>query len=303
MEYSFPHYLLSKQTVDDRAINTDGWDFLAARLPMTPWGPAHIIEVGAGIGTMPARLMRWRLLTRMTYEMVDTMQENIAFARSWLPEFADQEKLRCESAGEESLHLFDDSRDLRLSLHCADVFDYINSEPPKADLLIAHAFLDLLPLPESLPRLFLLVKPGGLAWLTLNFDGLTSFEPVIDPKLDDQIERLYHQTMDERLTGGDSRSGRHLFKYLQKTGADILAAGSSDWVVFPKDGKYPADEAYFLHFILRFFEESLTGHPELDPKALAGWLKQRQSQIDQSELVYITHQMDFLVQPNPATNV
>jgi hypothetical protein len=302
-EFSFPRYLLSKQTVDDRALNTDVWDLLALHLPMTPWGPARIIEIGAGIGTMPTRLLRWRLLTRMTYEMVDSLQENIDFARTWLPQWTEQEKMRCEQSRDNGLRLFDDTRDLRLSLHCADVFEYIDAEPPKADLLIANAFLDLLPLPDSLPKLFSLLKPEGLAWLTLNFDGVTTFEPVIDPALDAQIERSYHQTMDKRPTGGDSRSGRHLFKYLQDAGADILAAGPSDWVVYSQNGKYPSDEAYFLHFILHFFEQSLAGHPDLDADAFAAWLQERHAQIDRGQLVYIAHQMDFLVQPQPSKSV
>ena len=39
--------------------------------------------------------------------------------------------------------------------------------------------------------------------------------------------------------------------YLQAARAPALAAGSSDWVVYPaRDGDYPADEAYFLRSIL-----------------------------------------------------
>ncbi len=33
MEYSFPHYLLSKQSVDDRALNKDVLSALKANLP------------------------------------------------------------------------------------------------------------------------------------------------------------------------------------------------------------------------------------------------------------------------------
>jgi hypothetical protein len=111
-----------------------------------------------------------------------------------------------------------------------------------------------MPLPESLPKLFSLTK--SLAWLTINFDGVSSFEPVIDPVLDRAIEQLYHQSMDARVKGGDSRSGRHLFKYLNHVGAKILDVGSSDWVIYPRDGKYYADEANFLKFIIAFIEES-----------------------------------------------
>src|SRR5438046_3193087 len=105
-------------------------------------------------------------------------------------------------------------------------------------------------------RLLTRAGPQGLAWLTINFDGVTTLEPTIDATLDAHIERLYHSTMDTRPTGGDSQSGRHLFGHLRGGGAEILAAGPSDWVVFARDGRYPADEAYFLHFILHFFEDS-----------------------------------------------
>ena len=144
-----------------------------------------------------------------------------------------------------------------------------------------------------MPKLFSLTK--NLAWLTVNFDGVTSLEPVIDPELDAKIERLYHETMDTRPSGGDSLSGRHLFGHLKQVGAQIEAAGSSDWVVYPVDGQYPAEEAYFLQFILHFFEESLGNHPELDKSAFANWLQKRREQVERGELVYIAHQMDFLV--------
>ena len=147
-------------------------------------------------------------------------------------------------------------------------------------------------MPESMPKLLALTK--HLAWLTINFDGMTSLEPTINAVLDEQIERLYHATMDSRKTGGDSRAGRHLFSHLQKAGAEVLSAGASDWVVHSVNGMYPADEAYFLYFILHFFEESLTGHAELNGTAFANWLKERRAQIERGELVYIAHQMDFL---------
>ena len=148
-------------------------------------------------------------------------------------------------------------------------------------------------MPESLQELLSLTK--GLAWLTINFDGMSSLQPVIDPTLDEQIENLYHRTMDERPTGGDSRMGRKLFEHLRTVEAEILAAGASDWVVYARDGKYPADEKYFLQFILHFFDSSLKDREELEAGILQAWLAKRQEQIDCGELVYIAHQMDFLV--------
>jgi hypothetical protein len=132
--------------------------------------------------------------------------------------------------------------------------------------------------------------------LTINFDGVTSLEPTIDPELDSKIERLYHHSMDTRPTGGDSQAGRHLFGHLKQTGGEIVSAGASDWVVFATEGQYPADEAYFLQFILHFFESSLGNHPELDKAIFQDWLTKRRAQVERGEMVYIAHQMDFLTQ-------
>lgn len=289
MEYSFPHYLLSKQSVDDRALNQTVLDSLKANLPSAP---IRIIEVGAGIGTMLTRLVRWELLAKANYILVDEMSENIESAKEWIPLWAVEAGLSVERIEQDQLRVFDQTRDVHIRFECADVFDFIKKNPAPADLLIAHAFLDLLPMPESMPKLLALTK--NLAWLTINFDGVTSLEPSIDSVLDERIERLYHATMEARPTGGDSRAGRHLFSHLQMAGAQVLAAGASDWVVHSVNGKYPADEAYFLHFILHFFEESLAGHPELNAAAFANWIKERRAQIERGELVYIAHQMDFL---------
>jgi len=298
MEYSFPHYLLSKQSVDDRALNKDVLNALKANLPTQP---IKIIEVGAGIGTMLRRLLQWDVVRQCEYVMVDEMAENIEYASEWVKVWAEESGLTVERSGENQVRMFDEAYDVHIRFERADVFDFIQKNNEPADLLIAHAFLDLLPMPESLPKLLSLTK--SLAWLTINFDGVTSLEPTIDAALDEQIERLYHQTMDTRMTGGDSKSGRHLFGHLQSVNAEILAAGSSDWVVHTVNGKYLGDEKYFLYFILHFFEESLAGHTELDKNIFASWLKERRAQIERGELVYIAHQMDFLVKQNGRKSV
>lgn len=289
MDYSFPRYLLSKQSVDDRALNKDVFHALKSNLPQKP---LRIIEVGAGIGTMVRRLARWDVLREAEYVLVEQAAENVDYARAWIPLWAEEAGLGVERSGENRLRVFDPVREIHIQLKRADVFDFIPQNKTPADLLIAHAFLDLLPMPESLTKLFTLTN--HLAWLTLNFDSVTTFEPTMDAALDEQIERLYHETMDLRPTGGDSKSGRHLFAHLREAGAEILAAGPSDWTVYAVNGKYPQDEAYFLHFILHFFEESLKGYGGLNEDVFADWLGKRREQIERGELIYIAHQLDFL---------
>jgi hypothetical protein len=189
---------------------------------------------------------------------------------------------------------------LVIDIETADVFDLLQRPGTSAswDLLIAHAFLDLIDIPAALPRLFGLLAPGGLFYFTINFDGETILEPVIDSTYDEQILSAYHHTMDARITAGrpsgDSRAGRHLFHHLRQAGGDILAAGSSDWVVFPHAGQYPEDEAYFLHFITHTMDTALQGHPALESPRFQQWIAQRHAQIERGELVYIAHQLDFV---------
>ena len=290
MDYSFPRYLLSKQTVDDRALNKDVLQALRAHLPP---GRVSIIEVGAGIGTMLRRLVSWNILSDAEYVLVDSLPENMDYAWEWIPQWAAQAGLRVKRTGPDGLLLCDRGREIHIRLELEDVFDFVRINPRPADLLIAHAFLDLLPMPESLEKILSLT--GRIAWLTINFDGVSAFQPVIDPVLDEKIERLYHTTMDTRSSGGDSRMGRKLFEYLPGINAQILAAGASDWVVYADRGMYPADEKYFLQFILHFFETSLKNCDEMDASTLTQWLTKRHEQIDCGDLVYIAHQMDFLV--------
>jgi hypothetical protein len=104
--------------------------------------------------------------------------------------------------------------------------------------------------------------------------------------------------MDQRLVAGapsgDSGTGRHLFAHLRAAGVEVLAAGSSDWVVFAGPNGYAADEAYFLHFIIHTVHTALTGHPDLDAERFTAWIAQRHAQVEQGTLMYIAHQLDLL---------
>jgi hypothetical protein len=85
-----------------------------------------------------------------------------------------------------------------------------------------------------------------------------------------------------------------LFTHLKASGAQILAAGASDWVVYPGAEGYPADEAFFLHCILDFLVHSLKERTDVDQAAFSEWILERRQQIEQGELIYIAHQIDFL---------
>ncbi|MGB0385037.1 MAG: class I SAM-dependent methyltransferase [Ardenticatenaceae bacterium] len=279
MDYSFIRYLAAKKSVDDRALNEHVWQTMVEALPpASAEKPLRILEVGAGIGTMVERLVGRGVLSDAVYTALDAQASNI-----------EQAKRRLQAI----------PATIRLELEAIDFFDFVLREQNRQDwdLIIAHAFLDLVHLPTTLPLLFSLLRPGGFFYFTINFDGATILQPTIDPTFDAQVEALYHRTMDERITAGnpsgDSQTGRHLFQQLPQAGTNILAAGSSDWVVFAHKNGYPADEAYFLHFIVNTMHGALNKHPELDQTQFQAWIAQRHAQIDAGTLLYIAHQLDF----------
>jgi len=297
IDYTFTRYLAAKKTVDDRALNAHVWDTLKRALPPPP---VRVLEVGAGTGTMVERMLERQFLTGAAFTAVDAEPDNIAEARRRLCHWANTMGWEAATDSAGRLALTQSDRRAVVDLICADVFEFVERRQSRRgwDLLIAHAILDLLDAPTALPLLLSCLRPGGLFYFTLNFDGATILQPAIDPALDAKIEALYHRTMDGRITGGlrsgDSQTGRRLFGHLRRAGAETLDAGSSDWVVFAGVGGYPADEAYFLHHIIHFIDGALRGHPELDPPTFAAWIAERHAQIERGELVYIAHQLDFV---------
>jgi protein-L-isoaspartate O-methyltransferase len=300
MTSGYARYLAAKTTVDDRALNRH---VLAELRRLMPAGAPRVLEVGAGLGTMVARLMDWGVVGTGEYILLDADRPLLDDSRRWLRDWVAARGLRS--------HLLPDGLqvgDLRVRLEHAELGRYLEAaqgdqraqraQRMPADVLIANAVLDLMDVPAILPGLLRLLVPGGVYWFTINYDGESIFAP--GHPHDDQVMRAYHRDMDERVRygrpAGDSRTGRRLFHHLRAAGAPALAAGSSDWVVSAgPDGSYPDDEAYFLRSILSTIQDALRSRPDrVEPAELAGWLAVRGRQLAAGELVYIAHQLDFV---------
>jgi SAM-dependent methyltransferase len=287
---SYARYLAAKTTVDDRALNRE---VLGELRRLMPSGTPRVLEVGAGLGTMVARLLDWEVVRGGEYVLLDADPELLEDSRGWLRDWAATRGMPAE--------LLPDGvqvGDLRVRLLQAELGGYLRAaRQPLADVLIANAVLDLVDVPAVLPGLLRLLVPGGVYWFTINYDGESIFAP--GHAHDDEVMRAYHRDMDERIRydqpAGESRTGRHLFRHLRDAGAPALAAGSSDWVVYPApDGSYAADEAYFLRSILHTIRDALRSRPDwAEPSHLADWLAARYRQLAAGELVYIAHQLDF----------
>jgi len=301
----FQKYLAAKKSVDDRALNRHVLASLAKETDGGRGQPLQVLDVGAGIGSMLERLAAWHILKNVRYDAIDIDAHNIREARRLIPLWSASLGLELAD-GPAGFTLARENGAVEITAHfeTADLYEFAARRGRRpCDLVIAHAFMDLVDADRALQALLSVLTPGGLLYLTANFDGLTVLEPPAASMPDRQVLALYHESMDSRLVGGlpsgDSRTGRRLFSLLRRYGVELLDAGSSDWVVYPAGGRYPQDEAYFLHAIVTLIETALKNSPALSPADFSRWIDERRSQIESGELVLIAHQMDFLGRAKP----
>ena len=284
--YSTVRYLRAKAAVDDDALNARVYNALAQGMTEMDDRPLRIVELGAGVGSTFRRLFARGLLSRGEYVMVDLDAESLAEAERAVGGILD--------AG--------DRAGMAVNVVAGDAVAYLHEEAEAgrfADVIIAQALVDLLNLPEFLSAAANALRPGGLLYLPITFDGETVFEPAANPELDALVISSYHRTMDERRTPdglptGGGRAGRALLVELPQAGFEIASVGASDWVVYPQNGGYPEDTAYFLHHIINFVWQSLSSDTGVFSAGLEEWIGRRHRQIEQGELIYIARQLDVL---------
>jgi len=339
---SFRRYLRAKRSVDDRALDRRLVGLLRERLAerasgahrteratetersARASGPLRVLEVGAGVGTMIARLIDWEVLPpgRTRYVAVDRDGDTLdglgPFLREWAAGRSDVSVVDAgpsadgDSAADGGAFVVESpTRTVEVEPVAADAVDYAESTLGEWDAVIGTALLDVLGL-DRLDPLLGALAPGGTYYFPITFDGGTRFRPS---RPDDRaVERLYHRHMDEK-PGGNSRAGGDALGRLREADeSTLLGVAGSDWVVRPGDSGdgYPGDEAFFLRHILDTVEEAVgeviaaerregkrqrTGETEavdLSAADLDAWLRDRREQVDAGELVYLTHQLDLL---------
>ncbi|MBT8359743.1 MAG: class I SAM-dependent methyltransferase [Deltaproteobacteria bacterium] len=295
-----PGYLAAKKSIDDRALNHHVWGTLRQALSQTAGNePVNILEIGAGIGTMFERIIDRELLKRSaTYVATDSDPDQLVAASKYLSQWAEKRHYSLSWSSQQHGRLSTAKADVSLILDLASVEEFVDRSDSLGSfhLIIAHAVLDLVDFQVVLPQLFSRLKNNGLAYFTCNFDGETLFLPACDG--DEEIIRRYHASMEERLSGA-SHTGRRLLTFLQRPGLELLAAGSSDWVIYPKARLYSKEEAFFLQAIIETVERELW--KEKRPfSGLASWVRKRHKQIEAGELSFLARHLDILVRNRPS---
>jgi len=289
MDHADVRYLESKLTVDERARSRRVVERLLAELPDGP----TVLDAGAGTGAT-LRLLLELGVRDGTYRGVDRSEALVEHARRALP---------ADLAGEYEVRRWDDvagdDGEGREGFEVGrfearfEVGDALDLPDGSADLVVAQALLDLVPIVVAVDRIEGALRPGGLAYLPITFDGVSVFLP--DHPDDGVVVDAYHAAIDEQ-PGRNSRAGRRLIELLGERDGELLAVGASDWIVRPRGDGYPADEAYFLGRILDFVEEGVAGRG-VDAN---DWLAERRGQLDAADLAYVAHGYDLLYRaPGP----
>lgn len=311
----FVEYLTAKRTVDDRALNRRVWDAFVAHLTGVAEEhdrPLRIVEVGAGVGSMLARIAAWETLPgTVSYRAVDLDESVVAAARERVPAWLAEAGYAVDGPeGDGGATPDDDGPGFALTAtgdtRFEATFEVADAAAvaDEADAVVAGAFLDVVDLDRMLPALRGLLRPGGVLYAPCTFDGATGFAPAHPD--DDRIERLYHRHMDEvRDLPGSSRAGRDLLERLPAHGYSVAAVGGADWVVRPEAGAYPHDERAFLEHLLATIDGALADYPAatLDPSVREGWIADRRARLEEGSLTLVAHHLDVLARTEPTDDV
>jgi ubiquinone/menaquinone biosynthesis C-methylase UbiE len=295
--HRYIRYLAVKREIDDRALSQSVWRKLRHRLKQADRrGPLAVIEMGGGIGTMFDRVLDWALTPHLRYTLIEAN-------RAYLAEFETRLKpLPFISTDSENRYhgQAPSGVTFTLEMSCDDIYAVIDDLKRfhRYDLVMAHAVMDLVNIPETLNGFERLLRPGGLLYLTLNYDSVTCFLPQWEPEFEEMLVSHYHLSMDNRIIGGrssgSSQSGRQLILHLLSAKLPLIAVGNSDWIVFPQRGGYTRGEAFFLETIVHTIERQLQKDSTVDQCKLAQWAKHRSTQIAAGELIFMARNLDIL---------
>jgi SAM-dependent methyltransferase len=277
MDTGFAEYLHAKYPLDERSLNPRVRALLVEGLRGRK--ELSCLDLGTGTGAMLRRLVEWFPVEKLMLIGVDSE-----------PSLLDQVR--------ESFETLESSQVVELNLQCATLADF-RGEPEGYDLVTAQTFMDLVPLQETLRRVWGWLKPGGLFYATLNYDGGTHLLPpygdeAFEARLLDTYDRSMElRRVDGRPTGG-ARSGTRLLAALVKGGFEILAYGSSDWNMTPEHGEYRNQDEICLRAILDWIRKEGAAAGTLDRPQLGRWFLDRLEHIRFGQLGLIVHQLDIL---------
>lgn len=284
-----PAYLEAKIPLDSASLNPRVRRRFRRFLEGLP--DPRLLDLGTGTGAMLRRCLALNLKGSPFLIGIDRDARCLDLARKRIA--ALQEELKGPAAA---------VRLLRLDLLQAALHRRGDVPAPRPfDCITAHALMDLLPLEPVLVWVRALLRPGGLLYASLNYDGLTRFTPAYgSPAFEAALLADYDRSMEERraagLATGGSRSGSRLSEALKLQGFRILARGRSDWRLRPHRPGAGGGEKLLCETLLAMVYREALNRGALPGRGeeLERWYRQRLQAAREGRLGLRVRHLDIL---------
>lgn len=296
----FEKYLEAKYAVDSRSIDQQTFaEFV--RILHTQKNPV-LVDLGTGTGAMIRRILSAYVPHGSHFVGVDVSQDNLSAATAMVEQSLRKAGFEVRSGSKNELLAEKPGNRVMADMIRGDLFDECVQDRLAAahpTAVSAHAFMDLVPLHPAVDFIARILRPGGVLYMSLNYDGVTSLFPAYEnPQFESRLLKVYDRSMDDRTlrgspTGG-SRTGRTLYDVCVAHGLEVVGIGPSDWTVFPWNGVYRDGEEMFLLAVLAMMYQEGLRHDELERTEMDRWYEHRLNAVFGSTLALITHQLDVL---------
>jgi len=299
----FQDYLEAKIALDARSRNQEVYAaFLEALRTMRHGASLRILDVGCGTGAMLRRLFEEDLAADLDLTALDRDAASLRLARLRLLAEVRAAGLACEE-GQDTLAVSRRGNHAVVRFVQGDVLEdaWESGTGEPYDVVMAHAFMDIVPLDRTLALFRRLLAAQGLLYTTITYDGRTTVVPAArDSCFEARLLEVYDRSMDQRRTGGGaggagggSRSGTLLLAALAAADFGVVGCGASDWSLYPFGGRYRGAESVFLEAILETIQaEGL--RQGLPHAAMDRWMESRMDDLRAARLGLIVHQLDIL---------
>jgi SAM-dependent methyltransferase len=298
MPVSFADFLKAKFALDERSLNREVRGAFLEALHSLP--EIQCLDVGAGTCATLRRLLNSGLTAPLSLTALDSDPGLLDIARQeaegWLRALGLDPRIDAGAIRTQG------ERPAAIRFAADAVKDH---RPDQLyNVITAHAFLDLTPLPQALRRFAAWLQPGGYLYASLNYDGDTALLPVYeDAAFEARLLGHYNHTMERRRVDGQATGGaycgRRLHGLLPEYGFDILVHGSSDWNIAPVLGEYRDGDSVCLKALLEMIHGEGQRSGLFCQDRLDRWHDDRLRLLQQQRLELTIRQLDLLARYHP----
>lgn len=266
-----------KPALDTKAINPTVLSMLHSELEQNK--RVRVLDCGTGTGSSLIGLIENGVLKEADIQAFDIDSELVADMPRLFQQYATRkgyhyESIRYDKKDDFSFGIADSSKGIDIKVHgfSEDVYGLIRreSELRGIDLITGQSFIEHVNPGMVYPTLMTLLNEEGLVYFSMNCDGWFNYSPSKDRERDEKIVGLFNDLAmnNQRFNNnygsiftGEAFCGRNLPYRFSENGLEILAYGTSDWVVTPF--KQSNEEMGFIKYTLDKIFESCSGLEEL----------------------------------------